>query len=47
MRNHREDFPDWKRNFMEYDAFEDTIYHLLNRGVSRKRLQGETLLNLQ
>lgn len=32
---------------MEGDAFEDTIYHFLNRGVSRERLQGKILLNLQ
>lgn len=32
---------------MENEAFEDIIYHLLNRGVSRERLQGEILLNLQ
>lgn len=32
---------------MENDAFEDTIYLLLNRGVSREGLQGQTLLNLQ
>lgn len=36
-----------KRNFMGNSAFEDNIYHLLNRGISRERLQGEILLNSQ